>query len=52
LFCREKKLLGIPPSAFYSKDHKHLAKEYIRFNFYKKDSTLDEAENILRTFQN
>ena len=31
----EKKLATIPVSAFYSKDHKHLAENYIRFCFSK-----------------
>jgi len=48
---REKSLVGVPPSAFYSEPHKHLAKDYIRFNFYKKDETLDEADKILSTFK-
>lgn len=29
------KLLGIPPSAFYSKEHKYLASNLIRFCFFK-----------------
>lgn len=28
-------VLGIPPSAFYSKPNKHLAEKYIRFCFIK-----------------
>jgi len=47
---REKKLVGIPPSAFYSENHRHLAKGFIRFNFYKKEETLDEADKIFKTF--
>lgn len=31
----EKKLATIPVSAFYSKEHKHLAENYIRFCFSK-----------------
>ena len=48
---REKKLVGIPPSAFYSEGHKHLAGDFIRFNFYKKEETLDEADKIFQTFK-
>lgn len=48
---REKNLVGVPPSAFYSKNHKVLAKDYIRFNFYKKEETLDKADKILRTLK-
>ena len=48
---REKKLLGIPPSAFYSAEHKALAKDYIRFNFYKKHETLDKADSILKSLK-
>ena len=29
------KLLGIPPSAFYTKEHKTLAEDFIRFCFFK-----------------
>lgn len=30
-----QKLQGIPPSAFYGKEHKGLAQDYIRFCFFK-----------------
>jgi len=39
-------LLCIPPSAFYSKEHRHLAGNYIRLNFFKKNDSLDEAAKI------
>jgi kynurenine--oxoglutarate transaminase/cysteine-S-conjugate beta-lyase/glutamine--phenylpyruvate transaminase len=45
---REKKLAGIPPTAFYSEEHKHLGENYIRFCFIKEDSTLEKAEVIIK----
>merc|ERR1719273_397115 len=33
---KNKKLQGIPPSAFFSKDHKSIGEPYIRFCFIKK----------------
>lgn len=44
---KTKKLQGIPTSAFYSKEHKHLAENLIRFCFIKKDETLEKAEQII-----
>jgi hypothetical protein len=32
---KNHKLLGIPPSAFFSKDHKSIGEDYIRFCFIK-----------------
>jgi len=46
------KLLGIPPSAFYSQDHKSLAQDYIRLCFYKKTETLQQADEILKKLKN
>ncbi len=34
---------GIPPSAFFSEAHKHLARNHVRFAFCKNDETLREA---------
>lgn len=48
---REKKLAGIPPSAFYSADHKHMGENYVRFCFIKEDSTLEKAEAILKKWK-
>lgn len=45
------KLQGIPPTAFYSEEHKPLAENYVRYCFFKKDETLDEAANILRKWK-
>lgn len=49
---KKKKLQGIPPSAFYSQDHKKLAENYVRYCFMKKDETLDEAGKILKNLKN
>ena len=32
---KNRKLQGIPPSAFFSQDHKHIGEDYIRFCFIK-----------------
>lgn len=37
------KVQGIPPSVFYSKPHKFLVENYIRYCFFKKDETLKDA---------
>lgn len=49
--CKEKKLAGIPPSAFYSKPHKYMGENLVRFCFCKKESTLDAAEQIVRQWK-
>ncbi len=36
-------VVAIPPSAFYSPDHKYLAKHLVRFAFCKTDEALHEA---------
>lgn len=45
---KNKKLQGIPPSAFYSTEHKNLAEEFIRLCYFKNDSTLREAESLIK----
>ncbi|KAI6210255.1 Kynurenine-oxoglutarate transaminase [Aphelenchoides besseyi] len=45
--CREKKLATIPPSAFYSPEHKVGNDHFVRLCFFKKDETLEAAEKIL-----
>ncbi|CAF0994078.1 unnamed protein product [Rotaria sordida] len=45
---KEKQLATIPATIFYTDDHHHLAENYIRFCFVKKDETLDKAIEILR----
>uniref|UniRef100_A0A146KMB1 Kynurenine--oxoglutarate transaminase 3 n=2 Tax=Lygus hesperus TaxID=30085 RepID=A0A146KMB1_LYGHE len=47
---KNNKLQGIPPSAFYSPEHKNLGENYIRYCFIKKDETLKKAEQILKTW--
>ncbi|KAH9500265.1 Kynurenine--oxoglutarate transaminase 3 [Bulinus truncatus] len=42
-----KKLTVIPPTAFYCKEHEHMVDNYVRFCFIKKDSTLEQAAQIL-----
>jgi len=50
-FCRwlttEIGVAAIPPSAFYSDAHKHLARYYARFAFCKKMETLEKAADRL-----
>jgi len=45
---RQRKLQGIPPSAFFSSAHKAIGEDYIRFCFIKEDSNLEKAGEILR----
>lgn len=45
-------LQGIPPSAFYSEPNKHLAEDFVRYCFFKKDETLQKAETILNNWKN
>lgn len=45
---RRAGVVGIPPSAFYSDEHKHLAKHLVRFAFCKSDDALRAATERLR----
>jgi len=45
---RQRKLQGIPPSAFFSEGHKAIGEDYIRFCFIKEDANLHAAGEILR----
>lgn len=45
---RRAGVVAIPPSAFYSDAHKHLAKHLVRFAFCKTDSLLEAAGERLR----
>ncbi|RME51030.1 MAG: aminotransferase class I/II-fold pyridoxal phosphate-dependent enzyme [Caldilineae bacterium] len=45
---REIGVAAIPPSAFYSPEHKHLARDVARFCFCKTDQVLDAAAERLR----
>jgi kynurenine--oxoglutarate transaminase/cysteine-S-conjugate beta-lyase/glutamine--phenylpyruvate transaminase len=49
--ARHWKVLGIPPSLFYSSQHKALAQDFIRFCFYRKTETLMAASTILKRIQ-
>jgi kynurenine--oxoglutarate transaminase/cysteine-S-conjugate beta-lyase/glutamine--phenylpyruvate transaminase len=49
-FAKEWKVLGIPPSAFYSEEHKKESEYLIRFCFYKKEETLAEADKLLQAW--
>ena len=50
-FCRhlttEVGVAAIPPGAFYCDAHRHLAHNFARFGFCKRDETLDEAATRL-----
>lgn len=45
-------LQGIPPSVFYSDDHKILIENYVRYCFFKKDENLQKVEQILKNWVN
>jgi len=45
---KSRGLQVIPPSTFYSKEHKHIGEKYVRFCFIKKDQNLQESVEILR----
>lgn len=45
---KNKKIQGIPPSAFYSQDHKVLAENFIRLCYFKSEATLREAEKLIK----
>uniref|UniRef100_A0A7S3CZB2 Aminotransferase class I/classII large domain-containing protein n=1 Tax=Palpitomonas bilix TaxID=652834 RepID=A0A7S3CZB2_9EUKA len=51
----KKGVCVIPPSAFYRKEHKHLAENWVRVCFAKSDDTLTQAgeklEEITRPFR-
>lgn len=42
-------VVAIPPSAFYSDEHKHLAKNLVRFAYCKSDEAMFEAAKRLKT---
>ncbi|KFD67145.1 hypothetical protein M514_07452 [Trichuris suis] len=50
--CSEKashhKLGLIPMSAFYSKEHKYLGEDFVRFCFFKEDNTFHSARSIIK----
>jgi len=49
---KNKKLQGIPPSAFFSESHKSIGENYIRFCFIKKEASLKQAKDILMDLKN
>jgi len=48
---KNRKLQGIPPSAFFSQDHKHIGENYIRFCFIKHEDSLNKAKEILTAWR-
>lgn len=46
-----KKLAAIPPSAFYSKEHKCLGEKYLRFCFIKNNETLKKASVVFKEWK-
>ena len=48
---KNRKLQGIPPSAFFSQDHKSIGEDYIRFCFIKQQASLSKAQDILMKFK-
>eukprot|EP00088_Acartia_fossae_P047136 TRINITY_DN5107_c0_g1_i4.p1 TRINITY_DN5107_c0_g1~~TRINITY_DN5107_c0_g1_i4.p1 ORF type:complete len:461 (-),score=97.48 TRINITY_DN5107_c0_g1_i4:383-1765(-) len=48
---KNRKLQGIPPSAFFSTPHKYIGEDYIRFCFIKHDDSLKKAEEILNNWR-
>lgn len=46
---KNKKLQGIPPSAFYSVEHKNLAEDFIRLCYFKDEKTLREAQRLIQS---
>jgi N-succinyldiaminopimelate aminotransferase len=51
-FCRhlvtQVGVASIPPSVFYSPEHKHLGQRFARFAFCKTDGVLDEGARRLK----
>ncbi|XP_041973759.1 kynurenine aminotransferase [Aricia agestis] len=47
-FAKEAGVLAIPPSAFYSEQHKHLGEKFARFCFIKKDENLVLTEKLMK----
>jgi aspartate/methionine/tyrosine aminotransferase len=47
---KEVGVTAIPPSAFYSSENLHLAKNLLRFAFCKGDDTIREAHRRLQTY--
>lgn len=39
---------AIPPSAFFSKENAHIAENYVRFAFCKRDNVIEAASGRLQ----
>eukprot|EP00126_Sphaerothecum_destruens_P010398 Sdes_comp20732_c0_seq1m16540 len=50
MLAEKARVVGIPPSAFYSDAHYHLSAKYLRFAFCKEDVDLMEACRSLEMF--
>ncbi|XP_061540208.1 kynurenine--oxoglutarate transaminase 3-like [Phycodurus eques] len=48
---REKKLGGLPVTAFVGEESNKAFEKYIRFCFFRRDETLDAAERILKKWK-
>lgn len=48
---KEKGLATIPTTAFYSDQHRHLGENFIRFCFFKNETTLEKASQILQKLE-
>jgi kynurenine--oxoglutarate transaminase/cysteine-S-conjugate beta-lyase/glutamine--phenylpyruvate transaminase len=46
--AKKRNLLGIPPSAFFSSQHKHIGEDYIRFCFIKVLTNLQFLMHIFK----
>ena len=44
---KNRKLQGIPPTAFFSGPHKSIGENYIRFCFIQQEASLAKAQQIL-----
>ena len=45
---KEIGVAAIPPSEFYTRENEHMAENWLRFSFCKKDEVLDLAKERLR----
>ena len=48
---KNRKLQGIPPSAFFCQEHKSIGENFIRFCFIKHDDSLLKAQEILQNWR-
>lgn len=49
---KEWKLATIPLSGFYSPAHRHMAEDFVRICYFKKEETIEAVGNILQSFKN